>query len=149
MIKNVKTEYAMTLVGEINAPVAINNRLIFNVLRGSFEGPGITGEMQQPAGDWIQVMPNGHWRLDVRFTILLDDGNHAYVNYSGVVHMDENFQARIGSGETITGDEIYFRSAPYIETNSEKYAWLNEYVFIGKLRTFGGGKVIYDIFKVL
>ncbi|CAA0111127.1 Uncharacterised protein [Zhongshania aliphaticivorans] len=149
MVDNVKTEYAMTLEGEIGEPTPINNRLIFNVLRGTFDGPGISGEMQQPAGDWIQIMPNGYWRLDVRFTIKLDDGYPAYVNYSGVVHMDENFQSRIAAGETITGDEIYFRSAPYIETNSEKYAWLNEYVFIGKLRTFGGGKVVYDIFKVL
>lgn len=148
-MENVTTEYAMTLEGEIIPPVAINNRLIFKVVRGSFEGPSISGEMQDPAGDWIHVMPNGHWRLDVRFTILLDDGQHAYVNYNGVVHMNEAFEARIAAGETITGDEIYFRSTPYIETNSEKYAWLNEYVFIGKLRTFGGGKVVYDIFKVL
>jgi hypothetical protein len=148
-MENVKTEYAMSLEGDIGAPVAINNRLIFKVLRGSFDGPGIAGEMQDPSGDWIQVMPNGHWRLDVRFTILLDDGQYAYVNYSGVVRMNEDFEARIAAGETITGDEIYFRSTPYIETNSEKYAWLNDYVFVGKLRTFGGGKVVYDIFKVL
>lgn len=149
MIEPVKTEYLMTLEGIIGEPDMINNLMVFNVLSGGIKGPNISGEMTSPAGDWARVMPNGNWKLDVRFNIMLDDGHPAYVHYHGVVCMTEEFQQRIADGGTLSGDEIYFRAAPYFETNSEKYDFLNNILCIGKLRTFGGGAVVYDIFKVL
>ncbi|MEM8661132.1 MAG: DUF3237 domain-containing protein [Pseudomonadota bacterium] len=149
MIEPVKTEYLMTLEGSIAQPEIINNLMVFNVLSGSIKGPGISGEMQSPAGDWARIQPNGHWKLDVRFTIMLDDGCPAFVHYHGVVCMTEELAKRVEEGDTLNGDEIYFRSAPYFETNSEKYDFLNNIVCVGKLRTFGGGNVVYDIFKVL
>jgi hypothetical protein len=32
---------------------------------------------------------------------------------------------------------------------SEKYGWLNNVLAIGKMRKFGGGNVVYDVFEVL
>ena len=150
-VEAAKTEFLMTLKGSISLTegARINNKLIFEVSNASFEGSGIRGEVVAPAGDWIDVVPNGTWKLDVRMNAKLDDGSLAYFQYNGIVCMTEALMERVANGECLTGDDIYFRSAPYIETNSEKYAWLNEIVCVGKLRTFNGGDVVYDIFKVL
>lgn len=150
-VAKIETEYLMTLQGTIalDAAISVNNKLIFEVRDASFEGPEVKGKIIPPAGDWIDVRPNGTWNLDVRMSAELDDGSHAYFHYSGIVSMTESLMGRVGSGEELTGDDIYFRAAPYIETNSETYAWLNDIVCIGKLRSFAGGTVVYDIFKVL
>lgn len=146
-----QTEFLMTLRGSISLEEAasINNKLIFEVRNASFEGPEIKGKVVPPAGDWIAVRPNGTWALDVRMNAVLDDGSQAYLHYNGIVCMTEELMARVAAGEELTSDDIYFTSAPYIETNSEKYSSLNDIVCIGKLRSFQGGKVVYDIFKVL
>ena len=44
---------------------------------------------------------------------------------------------------------MYFRSTPYFETTSEKYAWMNDIVCIGRMAAFGGGKASYEVFQVL
>lgn len=148
---SIETEFLMTLRGSISleAAMRINNKLIFEVQDASFEGPEVSGRIIPPAGDWVDVRPNGTWKLDVRMSAILDDGSYAYFFYSGIVRMTDETMGRVATGETLTGDDIYFRAAPYIETNSDKYAWLNEIVCIGNLRTFAGGTVTYDIFKVL
>jgi Protein of unknown function (DUF3237) len=149
MVEPVLTEHLMTLEGTIGQPQVINDLIVFNVLGGSVKGPTISGEISPPAGDWIRVMPNGNWKLDVRFNITLDDDQPAFFYYSGIVCMTDEYLAKIEKGDTIYGDDIYFRSAPYVETASKKYDWLNNILCIGKIRSFGGGRVVYDIFKVL
>jgi len=147
---SLETEFLFLLKGEISTPVQANeNLLIFEVGRASIEGPRIRGTVVPPMGDWIRIMPNGNWRLDVRFTILTDDGEHIYCSYTGVLRMDEGLADRIAAGESIDGDEMYFRSTPYFETTSKKYAWMNDIVGVGRMAAFGGGKARYEVFHVL
>jgi len=63
--------------------------------------------------------------------------------------MDDDLNKRFEAGEVISGTETYLTSAPNFETSSEKYAWLNDIVCIGRASTFGGGKLVYDIFEIL
>ncbi len=145
-----ETEFLFLLEGDISTPVQANeNLLIFEVDRASVEGPRIKGEVVPPRGDWIRVMPNGNWRLDVRFTIRTDDGAHIYCSYTGLLRMDEGLADRIAAGENIPGDEMYFRSTPYFETTSDKYAWMNDIVAVGRMAAFGGGRARYEVFTVL
>ena len=118
----IETEYLMTLEGSISRDAAANsnNKIIFEVKDAKFAGPAISGKVVPPAGDWLQVRPNGTWELDVRMNAILDDGSQAYFHYSGIVCVTEELLGRMASGEELSGDDIYFRSAPYIETNSKK-----------------------------
>ncbi len=43
---------------------------------------------------------------------------------------------------------MYFRTTPYFETNSEKYAWLNHVVAVGVFKPVPG-KVAYNVFEIL
>jgi len=149
-IEPIKTEFLFVLEGDISEPVLGNeNLMIFRVERATVSGPRIKGEVIAPMGDWIRVMPNGNWKLDVRFTIRTDDGEHVYCSYTGILRMDPGLADRIQAGESIDGSDMYFRSTPYFETASSRYAWMNDIVCIGRMAAFGGSKACYEVFRVL
>lgn len=145
-----ETRWLMTLRGSIPQPVVVSPSLmIFNVLDARIESPRLQATVLSPSGDWVQVQANGDWKLDVRLLMQADDGSPIYTQYSGILRMDPGIGERIAAGEEIPGDQIYFRSAPYFQTPSTKYGWLNSILAVGKMRSFGGGNVVYDIFEVL
>lgn len=145
-----ESRWLMTLRGSIPAPIVITPKLyVFNVLEASIESPRIKAKVVNPSGDWVRIQENGNWKLDVRLVFTTDDGEAIYCHYNGVLRMDEGLGQRLGSGEAIPGNELYFRSAPYFETASKKYGWLNDILAVGKMARFGGGQVVYDVFEVL
>lgn len=145
-----ETRWLMALHGSIPQPVVISPSLmIFNVLDARIESPRLNAKVLPPSGDWLQVQDNGNWKLDVRLLLEADDGSPIYSTYTGVLRMDAGLGERLASGEEVSGEDMYFRSAPQFQTPSKKYAWLNSILTIGKMRSFGGGNVVYDIFEVL
>lgn len=145
-----ETRWLFTLRGSIPQPVVVSPTLmVFNVLDAAIESPRIKASLRNPSGDWVRIQHNGNWKLDVRLLMEADDGSPIYTHYNGVLRMDPGLNERLASGQEIPGSEIYFRSAPYFETTSEKYGWLNDILAIGKMRSFGGGNVVYDVFEVL
>ncbi len=144
------TRWLMSLRGSIPTPSIVSSTLmVFNVDDAGIDSPRVKAKILKPSGDWIRIQPNGNWKLDVRLLMELDDGAPLYIHYNGVFKMSPELGARLQSGEAIPGSDMYFRSAPYFETASVKYAWLNDILAIGKMRSFGGGTVIYDVFEVL
>ncbi|MBP7081162.1 MAG: DUF3237 domain-containing protein [Rhodocyclaceae bacterium] len=144
-----ETRWLMTLRGTVTTPIAVPPLLIFNVDEASIDCPRIKAKTINPSGDWIRVQPNGNWKLDVRLLFMTDDNEAIYCHYNGVLKMQPGLEARITSGEVVPGSDLYFRSAPFFETASKKYGWLNDLLAVGKITSFGGGQVVYDIFEVL
>lgn len=145
-----ETRWLMTLRGSIPQPAIVSPTLmVFNVLEASIDSPRIKAKLCNPSGDWVRIQPNGNWKLDVRLLMETDDGVPIYMHYNGVLRMEPGLMERIGSGESIPGSEIYFRSAPYFEVPAGKYEWLNSILAIGRITSFGGGNVVYDVFEVL
>lgn len=145
-----ETKWLASLRGSIPQPVVAQDGLmIFNVLDAQMESPRIKASAKGPSGDWVRVQPNGNWLLDVRLLMETDDGHPIYVFYNGVLRMTPEIGQKLASGAEIPGSEMYFRSAPYFQTSSEKYGWLNDILCVGKMTSFGGGKVLYDLFEVL
>jgi len=54
---------------------------------------------------------------------------------------------RLNRGEKVEPSEYYFRTAPFFETSSEKYGWLNRIIAIGDGHRLPSGPV-YDVFLV-
>lgn len=145
-----ETRWLASLRGSIPQPViAQENLMIFNVLDAELDSPRIKARAKGPSGDWVRVQPNGNWLLDVRLLMETDDGEPVYVFYNGVLRMTPEIGQKLASGAEIPGSEMYFRSAPYFQTASKKYGWLNDILCVGKMTSFGGGKVLYDLFEVL
>jgi hypothetical protein len=40
-------------------------------------------------------------------------------------------------------------TTPYFEKASRAYAWMNDIVCVGRLRSFGAGRAQYDVFELV
>ena len=147
-----ETEYIMTLCAEMDPPQRIDEMLsIFNLTGGWAKGPKINATVIQPAADWIQSMPDGSRRLDVRLTLKTDDGGLIYMSYNGVILNTEASRDKQMKGEVVTSDDRYCISAPTFRTSHPKYAWLTATQAIGKFLESkqGEGRYIkYDVLAV-
>jgi hypothetical protein len=54
---------------------------------------------------------------------------------------------RILKGQVVDPSEYYFRTTPFFETASEKYAWLNKLVAVGVGRRTRTG-VVYSVYAI-
>lgn len=149
----IATEYLMTLYAPLDAPQQIDaSLLVYNVRAGGWvKGPKVNGTVLSPAADWLRVMPGGSLRLDVRATVKTDDGALIYVTYSGVISRSKEASDRLAKGDLLTSKDLYFITAPTMQTASEKYAWLNHVQCVGKVVELKAGQdsfVKYDIFIV-
>jgi hypothetical protein len=147
----VRTEYLMTLEAQLAPGSPVGQRLVVNVLGGTVSGPNIKGEIIQPAGDWLIIMPDGSSRLDVRFTIKTDDGAFIFVEYGGIIAFSKEAQERLAKGEVVNMKDNpgYFITAPRFMTTSPKYAWLNQIQAVGKMVSLQrGARISYDVFAI-
>ena len=143
----------MTLHAPLDTPQVIDESLaIYNVIDGGWvKGPKIEGKLKAPGGDWLQVLPDGALRLDVRLALETDDDAVIYITYSGVAIHNADSLAKAQSGEEIASSEMYIVTAPIMRTSSEEYDWLNHVQCIGKMarsKTGEGAFVEYDVFIV-
>ena len=77
-------------------------RHIREVLGGEVTGERINGTVGTGGSDWILVGPDGWGRLDVRLTILTDEGAAIYVQYFGTIeYNDAAHAANAGDGAAI------------------------------------------------
>jgi len=94
------------------------------------------------------VRGDGATQLDVRCTLQTDDGALVNMTYRGIRHGPAEIIERLGRGEDVDPALYYFRTAPFFETASEKYGWLNRIVAVATGRRRASGP-IYDVFQVL
>ena len=98
---------------------------------GTVDGPKIKGEVLPGGGDWLLIRPDGAGEIDVRATFRTDDGHLVYMYYHGIIQALPQLLGRVQRGDAVDPSEYYFRTAPFFETGSEKYGWLNRIVAIG------------------
>lgn len=133
-------EHLFTMTASIGASSALikggpsGTRFIAEVTGGTFEGPKLSGTILGPAGDWVTARRNRTIKLDVRLTLLTDDGEHILVTYCGVGSPGEDGITNI-------------RTAPLFETGAEKYAWLNDVQAVG-IGTSTSDSVTYEVYAL-
>ncbi len=125
----------------------VGGRRIVYVKRGEFSGPDLKGQVLPGGGDWVLVRRDGVSQLDVRITLRTDDGALIFVSYRGISTLAPEVRQRILKGEVVDPSEYYFRTAPFFETASEKYAWLNKLVAVGVGRRTRTG-VVYSVYAI-
>jgi len=77
-----------------------------------------------------------------------DDGALVVMTYRGVRHASPEVNERIARGETVAPSDYYLRTAPFFETSSAAYAWLNKIVAVG-VGERRPTDVVYEVFEVL
>jgi len=126
----------------------LGDRRIAQVRGGSFAGKRLNGKALPGGGDWILLRPDGAVQLDVRLTLQTDDDQLIYMTYRGFRHGPAPVIERLNRGEAVDPAEYYFRAAPFFETGSAKYDWLNRIVAVATGRRLASGP-IYDVYEVL
>ena len=71
------------------------------------------------------------------------------VQYSGILEITPKTQAVMTGGDTPTeyGDHYFFTN-PRLETGDERYAWVNQTMFIGQGRILSGPAVEYRVYRI-
>ena len=87
----------------------------------------------------------GIGRLDVRATFLTDDGAHIFMQYYGVLELNEAANNALAQGEGTGYADQYFMTQPRFETGDERYRWLNRIVAVAQGR-IQPGAVEYEVF---
>ncbi|MDM8162159.1 DUF3237 domain-containing protein [Labilibaculum sp. K2S] len=106
-------------------------RLIFpGAEGGTLKGDLLNGSIRAIGGDWARIRPDYAFELDVRLIIDTDDGAVIYVNYSGIIDMNQQQVEQYMKGIVPENLNIYVR--PKFETSHEKYQWLNKACVVGK-----------------
>jgi hypothetical protein len=146
--------YEFTYQAQLNAPVDVGtgplgDRQVFEVTGGRLEGERLEGRVLGGGGEWFLVGPDGFGRIDVRIQFETVDGAHIYVQYVGLLELNEAVQAFITGQreETEFGDQ-YFRIAPRLETGDPRYAWVNQTLFVAEGRGYPGYGVEYRVYRV-
>jgi hypothetical protein len=103
------------------------------VTGGHFDGPKLKGRIVS-GDDWLLLCPNGVLMLDCRMTLKTNDGHGICMIYSGRRHGPPEVIERMNRGEEVNASEYYHRVAPFFETDSDKYDWLNGIVAVGQRR---------------
>ena len=137
---------------ELAEPLMIPNapygtRVIFPAIGGQAKGDRISGSVVGCGGDWLLIGPDGWGRLDVRAQLRTDDGALLYITYGGVLEMNDRVVAASAPGLETGFDDQYFRTAPRLETGDERYAWVNQTIFVGQGRITGSG-VEYEVYRI-
>jgi hypothetical protein len=110
-------------------------KLIVPVADGTIESPRFKGKLVRPSGDWITERPDGSRVLDVRLLVQTDDDQFIYISWRGVAY-------------TPAHGGIVARIAPVFETGAQKYAWLNNVIAVGVLRSIPG-KIACRLYEIL
>jgi uncharacterized protein DUF3237 len=101
----------------------MGTRMSVPVLNATFEGPKLRGKIAEaPSGDWVYFRFDGSIKLDVRLTVVTEDGAVILMTYSGIGIPGEG--------------SMSLQTAPQFETGDERYGWLNDIQAVG-VGTFG------------
>lgn len=127
----------------------LGQRRIVPVAGGTFEGARLRGVvLGQAGGDWLLMRADGVFQLDVRVTLQTDDGALILMTYRGVRHAPGDVTAKLARGERVDPSQYYLRTAPFFETSSPRYGWLNNIVAVAMGERLPDG-VVYRVFEVL
>jgi hypothetical protein len=127
----------------------LGRRVYAGVTGGTVEGDRIKGGLAAVGGDWLIIAPDGFGQIDVIIQILTNDGAAIHVSYKGLLQLTPAVQALLGGGDQPTdyGDQ-YFFTALRMETGDERYAWVNQTVFVGQGRVLPAPSVEYKVFRL-
>jgi len=141
--------YTAFLKPPLQAGGPFGKRMFFEATGGDFRAAsGARGKILTGGGDWLLVGPDGWGRLDVRAQVQMDDGAVLYVQYYGLIEMNEAVSNALANGTSTRFEQQYFRSNPRFETSDARYAWLQHAVFVGQGRIIEGPGVEYNVFRI-
>ena len=130
-------------------PGPYGHRIEGTVTGGEISGERLKGRIVGGGADWMLVGPDGFGRIDVRTTMQTVDGAYVYLQYTGLLELTPAVLALMGGEGPATGfGDQYFVTALRLEAGDERYAWVNQAVFVAEGRLVPGKRVEYRVYRV-
>ena len=124
----------------------IGTRMYYDVIGGDVTGERLRGKVLG-GGEWALIGPDGFLRVDVRLQVETHDGAYIYIQYVGLLGLNDAVQRALETGGgTDYGDQDFFTN-PRMETGDSRYAWVNTTFFVGEGRIRPGLGVEYRIWR--
>jgi hypothetical protein len=123
-------------------------RQLFDILGGEFKGPRLAGRVLTSGGDWMLVGADDVGRMDVRIMLETDDDALIYMQFTGILEVNDRVIAAASGSTESDYDDSYFVLQPRFETGDGRYSWLNRCVGLGEGRV-GRNKVYYRIYRAV
>ena len=142
---------------DIEAPMQVTDgKAILNVPSGKLmdaDGGFTIGELVSPSGDWLEIQASGTMNLNIREAFKLEDGHSLLATITGRSVPNSDVSPKFEIGALVNGYEMYFISSIMMETNSKKYEWVNDKVFIGQMQEFVmptkvSGRIKWEVFML-
>jgi hypothetical protein len=124
----------------------IGTRVYYDVTGGEVIGDRIRGEIIG-GGEWALIGPDGFLRVDVRLQVETHDGAFLYIQYLGLLELNEAVQSALAGGTGTDYGDQYFFTNPRVETGDERYAWVNTTFFIGEGHILPNNSVEYRVWR--
>jgi hypothetical protein len=123
-------------------------RQYWEMTEGTLSGDRIQAKIAMPGGDWHVVGSDRFGRPDVRVQFVTDDDAVILLHYGGLVERTSAFNEAAKAGAATDWTDQYMRMFMTFDTGSERYAWLNQHLFIARGRLAGPGEIEYEIYRV-
>ena len=123
----------------------IGTRMYYEVSEGEVTGERLRGKVVS-GGEWALISADGFVRADVRVQLETHDGAFLYVQYVGLLELNEAVMTAIAADGGTDFDDQYFYTNPRFETGDPRYAWVNTTFFVGEGRLIPGG-VEYRVWR--
>lgn len=146
---NLVQEFTLTAALKPPLPIGdgpIGTRIYYEAAGGEIIGDRLSGTLLG-GGEWALLRPDGFIGIDVRLQVETHDGAYLYIQYTGLLELNEAVQGALGGGAGTEYDDQYFYTNPRIETGDERYAWANTTFFIGEGRMLPNLGVEYRVWR--
>lgn len=127
----------------------LGQRLYAEVIEGAATGRRFTAQAIGGAGDWLLIGSDGYGRIDVRLQFATEDGAFVYMQYPGLLEINDVVAQALATGGATSFDAQYFRTTPRVETGDPRYEWMTHSVFVARGRLREGFGVEYEVFRAV
>ena len=124
----------------------IGTRMYYDVVGGEVTGERLRGKVLG-GGEWALIGPDGFLRIDVRVQVETHDGAHLYIQYVGLLGLNDAVQRALATGGGTDYGDQYFFTNPRMESRDPRYAWVNSTFFVGEGRVLPGRGVEYRVWR--
>jgi hypothetical protein len=154
MIKSLPYKHLLTLSLDVNSAATITvgrtsggQRKIAPITGGNFSGERLNGSVAPGGADWVVLRDDGALLIDVRLTLLTDDGAVIYLSYEGRFMGASDAMAKLAQGATLQPERYSLVIVAKFECGDGRYAWLNDVIAVG-VGEQAGFSPTYSIFEI-
>lgn len=109
---------------------------------------GLTGRVLRGGSDWRVVLDDGRMALDGGFALSTDTREGIAVRFAGRLSGHADLLSALERGDEVPAEAYYLRLTMTFETDSPRFAWLNDAIAVAK-GAYRPGRQVYNVLQLL